>query len=724
MAMSNKITVSLHTFDVHGNCYADIILPLSKKKIADFRVMKQVGGVIVNQPAYMGKEWKIDEISWIDVRNQIAEEYLHNNNSNSSARVSFHRSGEKSDYIANIAFPDYGIIMNDFIVKPGPSGGVLVHMPSWMRGQWDYTEIQWSEVRQIITKEYLSFIASKDEFKNSNNVIDISHICNFHSFAEKTEAFVSVTNAETNEQIQGIKLLHKYENDLLRIFMPKEMNGHWDKDFIEWDRLVELIKQEYRRQVLGTDVDDNSGSEELKIVIYSIQKVIACKADVKLPHNNKIIRGFTIKRKKGDQKITVLTPKWMTRWNDNKLKWNDLRKIITDEYNRYVNKQNKIEEISSVENDQIKVPESEQESIADENKKKQNPKETNKFGRIMNAENSPFVFYPRTVLRAVDFSETKGKNANNRLISLVKALNRGSFGGIGPFEINILEWISKLRFVTSTMLLDLIKAGYVSFGWRSDITQDKLSKITKRMASYDLITLTRFVTLKDDGGLETDTSSIMRVITLGKNGSSLLHELYRKTAKYNPFDIFQDGNTVKRFLISNQWLIYWLKTYKEEIGEDYETSCIIHLKGIEYIGARIYAIVTINDRTLIAEPVRRVEAFEMESCKQLLIDKIKRLAIMFNNLDQLYQEQSEISFPNKPIIILICEDDNHIFEIWKSLKLALPEIYDQEIWFSTDLRLYNYNQSGERFFRISNDDILRPVDLRLALGIDNEGDQV
>ena len=82
-----------------------------------------------------------------------------------------------------------------------------------------------------------------------------------------------------------------------------------------------------------------------------------------------------------------------------------------------------------------------------------------------------------------------GDSRKNNLFTLVSALNKGSLGGIGPFEINILEWIAKLRYVTSTMLIDLIKAGYVSFGWRSEVTQAKLSKIINRMSNYGLITL-------------------------------------------------------------------------------------------------------------------------------------------------------------------------------------------------------------------------------------------
>ena len=167
-------------------------------------------------------------------------------------------------------------------------------------------------------------------------------------------------------------------------------------------------------------------------------------------------------------------------------------------------------------------------------------------------------------------------------------------------------------------------------------------------------------------------------------------------------------------------MVYWLKTYKDEIGEDYETSCVIYLKGIEYIGARIYATVTVNDYPMVAEPIRRVEEFEIDSNKQWLCEKIKRLSLLFDNLDQLYHGKDEISFPQRPTIVLVCEDDEHIFEVLETIKLILPEIHDQKIWFSSDLRIFNYDRRGERFLHFHNGE-LNLVNLEQVIGIDKEG---
>ena len=74
-------------------------------------------------------------------------------------------------------------------------------------------------------------------------------------------------------------------------------------------------------------------------------------------------------------------------------------------------------------------------------------------------------------------------------------------------------------------------------------------------------------------------------------------------------------------------------------------------------------------------------------------------------------------------LVLVCEDDDHMLETWNSVKSMLPEIHNQEIWFSSDLRIFNYNKRGERFLQFVND-TPRPVEIKEVLGIDNETDSI
>ena len=637
--------------------------------------------------------------------------------------VFFHDFDEKNNCLADITLCDTGVVISDFKVKPGLGGGVMVHMPNWMHTRWSYVEIQWSEVCQIVTREYLSAVSAQNRKNGGDTNLNGTQICTFYALVVKTEIDATITIIATKERIEGIHLVCTKDKGIIQVFMPRQMNHCWNIIDITWDQVVEKIKDEYRRTILGESREFDA--DTVKIEFENFQESTTCMLDVKLPHKKNAIKGFRIKKIQENEKVIISMPKWMKYWHDNRVTWRELCDLIIREYNKYIGVKNPSADGQQLSNDTLTLLND------DVTKKEVDPihssmqpiKEKDEFGRIKNAEKSSFIFYPRTVLRAVGFSNSNGSEHSKNLYDLVVALNKGSMGGIGLFEISILEWIAKLRYITSTMLLDLIKAGYVSFGWRSDVTQAKLGKIINRMADYGLVTTTRFVMVNDDGSLDGNldgnSCSGMRIMTLGQNGSIFLHELGKSTTKYNAFDIFQDGNTVKRFLAANQWLIYWLKTYKDEIGEGYEINCVIRLKGADYLAARVYASVTVNDLTMIAEPVRRVEKFEVDSNKQWLCEKIERLSLLFDNLDQLYHDKDEISFSQRPIIVIVCEDDEHIFEVWEFVKMLMTENNNQEIWFSCDLRIFNYNKRGKRFLRFDGE-ALQPVDLKRVLGVDKE----
>lgn len=94
---------------------------------------------------------------------------------------------------------------------------------------------------------------------------------------------------------------------------------------------------------------------------------------------------------------------------------------------------------------------------------------------------------------------------------------------------------------------------------------------------------------------------------------------------------------------------------------------------------------------------------------------------MFNNVDQLYQRKDEINFPQRPIIVFVCEDDDHIAEVLEEIKSVLPSDNAQNVWFTSDLRIFNYDERGKRFFSL-NDGELQIVNMMMFLGKDNELD--
>lgn len=127
---------------------------------------------------------------------------------------------------------------------------------------------------------------------------------------------------------------------------------------------------------------------------------------------------------------------------------------------------------------------------------------------------------------------------------------------------------------------------------------------------------------------------------------------------------------------------------------------------------------------MIAEPVRRAEDFETNSEKKKFCEKIERMLLMFNNMDQLYYDNHKlaINFPSRPVIVIICEDDNHIKEVSETVS-SIIKGSNQEVWFSNDLRIFNYDKRGERLLCVNNNE-LQVVDIKKIFGKDKETDAI
>lgn len=338
------------------------------------------------------------------------------------------------------------------------------------------------------------------------------------------------------------------------------------------------------------------------------------------------------------------------------------------------------------------------------------PKAKNKLGRIMVASGSSFRFVPQTILQL----EPGKKKAS--AYALIDAINKGD---IGSFEIEMLDWISKLKYSTKAMILDLILSGYISLGKREKISADKISTIFERLYRYNLIDLTRLVTVTDDGTLiDENRRSVMRINTLGKTGHTLLREIGRHPQKRDTFTVLADGNTVKKCLSANQWLIYWLTHFAKEEIQDYSIVQMVNMISTEWNAARIYATINMKKKAMIAEPIKRCEEFEIEKEDEMMRGKFLRFALLFDNLDKLYSATREpIVYTSRPVITYLCEDDEHVEEVIRNLNPLFEEHPNQEVWFTTDLRMFNYNMKGQRFKRLEGDQLVN-VDIKTELGVD------
>ncbi len=571
---------------------------------------------------------------------------------------------------ASVKVCELDIFIPDFVVM-NASNTVEVYMPAAYKTTWPFKEITWHEIRHAVLDEFKQKYQSFGSFNVEFEAID-----NNVYLAKVDYDFLDI-------HLDGCKV--KVKNKRPFINMPENFKNIWPYHSIAWldvrNAMVEHFKKQRKTQkdVLNyipmVSVHDvsNDGTALFDIEIPELQYELTDGAIYYISNDN----------------ININLPSDFPVNPENGLTRKGVLKTIREEY---------LKQINGI--DITPYSKSETQCELESNK--------NKFGRIMDADGRPFMFVPNTELRPIGkiFDTNKFQTAKK----LLKAL---SSNDIGIFEIDTLSIIEKFRYVNSNMIIDLFASGYISRGWRN-INKNKLAGIFDRLAKHNLVNICKFVRVDESYRNNVTGEEIYRIFSLAETGNRLLSELGR-VHHYNPFDVYQNGNFVKAILAANQWLVYWLSSYPEEIKDKYDTAKVIHALGAEKSGAKIYSMITCNDITLIGEPLRRTYEFDEPQNAIEIQEKLKRLFYLIDFKGDIYTNSGykpvEYNLGNDSIICYICEDDDHIKEMWHIVKSIIMDNPSKKVWFTTDARLFNYSCENERFFMFDKDDQMNRVDL-------------
>lgn len=747
--------INIYEIQENGRCKVDLDFTDLNLFISGFVVVPgpDGNGVIVHMPKGMGTDWQYKEIEWAYVRDIISDEYLKNsqiceilnllfakkidenttsllstkvqNQTKSQIHVEladlfvnlYNFDAKSGDCMAGIILPKSKIRIEGFKVKNDKTGGISVYMPQFLGTTWKYDEISWKNVRQRITQQYQKereYVDSMQTTLQSKR----EFVTEFRSCSIEYKHEISIHVINSNHDILGFLFII---DEKIRLDIPFSEREILLEMGIEMKELVELGKKAFndpfptcdRRNLISIIVSDCIG------------KTVSAYVDFSLPNSRHFWKNFFIKQAEDGVIIISLPSGLNNKWVNSRYPWNALCDMLKSRFRTFL-EDNFEEKIITVGEKKDFDGKSEQVSLADiENETIRKKEETsekkktffslrNQMQRVRNAENTAFAFVSHSVLKLVDVSiDYKGLTQR-----IVKAINSPN-GGIGPFEIEILEWVSTFKYVQKTMILDLVLSGYISLGERNGITADKMTDIMNRLYRYNLIESSNFVKVDDEGNPLVDgVSSIYRVHTLGATGYNLLKEMGRHPERRNPFGVLTDGNTVKKYLSANQWLVYWLTHYAKEDILDYSVNTHINLIGLKWNGARIYAGINLGTTSIIAEPVRRCEDFEEESDVVAIQEKMLRVIELFDNEDQLYTATREqIVYPVRPIISFVCEDDEHMKKVAECVKSIVEQYKRQEVWFTTDVRMFNYDCKGKRFFELEDGKMVA-INLEEKIGLE------
>lgn len=521
---------------------------------------------------------------------------------------------------------------------------------------------------EVSCKSIIIQISKKYKIQNTlNNSINVD----ISSANLKTGEYIVSISKEGEKRIDNIHITYSFQKPINILFPMRPSLFPW-KSITKKAVNKEIINEFYRM----TNIINDSKENDIKISFYDAHPDNGtCMASISID-NKHFVDGILIQNTINNN-IVVFIENVIDNWECNYLTINDVKKLIAKEFKVFAVKNNF--QIYS---------------------NKKNVNLTNNLGRILIAENTNFAYYPNTTIRK------KLPKKNGKPNQLYIEMSMGKNPIISSFEFDILSWVNKLRYLTKPMILDLYNLGFISKSWRN-INSDKLSKVITNLEKYGLIIRNHFVSLEDN-----DVTKIapFEIYTLGGNGSNLLKELGRPFV-YNRFDSFQDGNIVKRYLAANQWLIFMLKNYSETIKDKYVVNKKIYLLGFDSSGARISAGVDMENKYIIGEAWRRTDPLIKETDENEKLGKLLRFMKIFNEPDNIYtNDWSKIHFCSRPIICLICEDNEHIQEVLPLVNKIKKDYPEQRFLFTTDLKVFNETVDESRFVELISDKL---VDIEL-----------
>lgn len=259
--------------------------------------------------------------------------------------------------------------------------------------------------------------------------------------------------------------------------------------------------------------------------------------------------------------------------------------------------------------------------------------------------------------------EIKTFDGKDGYVSMNQIINKINVGHITDIHFKILELVNKFEFITSRQLFQLLEQQ------GEDIkSQDKLNNKLEQLVKTKI--LTRYFFTAEEG------KGIYRIYCLEKMGKYLLNSRGIE-CKWQPTDNTKPVGMIKKRLAGNQIIIAYLR--KVNAFDSYEVKPIITAKMAGKTFKAQGAIkITKSGKSisLLFEVVRREEDWQKK-----LVERMRLYKDFYENFVQF-----DSGYEIKPQIVIVCEDDRHMVEVFKEIITNGLEIKGIKLCFTTDLR--------------------------------------
>ena len=265
---------------------------------------------------------------------------------------------------------------------------------------------------------------------------------------------------------------------------------------------------------------------------------------------------------------------------------------------------------------------------------------------------------------AIREGEIKTFDGKDGYVSMNQIIHKINIGHINDIHFKILEIVNEFEFITSRQIMQLLEWKGIDVG-----SQDKLNNKLEQLVKSKI--LTRYYFSSEEG------KGIYRIYCLEKMGKYLLNSR-GVDCKWQPTDNTKPVPMIKKRLAGNQTIIAYLRKVKAFDSYVPKPSINAKMAGKIFKATGGSVKLTKNGKAIqfLFEVVRREEDWEKK-----LVDKMKLYQDFYENF-----VQGDSGFSSMPQLIIICVDEKHMAETFKTIVVNKVEIPQLKLYFSTDLR--------------------------------------
>lgn len=265
---------------------------------------------------------------------------------------------------------------------------------------------------------------------------------------------------------------------------------------------------------------------------------------------------------------------------------------------------------------------------------------------------------------AIREGEIKVFDGKDGYVSMNQIIHKINIGQINEVHFAIMELVNEFEFITSRQLLQMLEIKNIEVK-----SQEKLNNKLEQLVKSKI--LTRYYFNSDEG------KGVYRIYCLDKMGKYLLMSK-EVECKWQPSDNIKPVAMIKKRLAGNQVLIAYLRKVKAFDSYVVKPSLTAKMAGKIFKATGGSVKLTKNSKSIqfIFEVIRREEEW-----KKKLTDKMRLYKDFYDNY-----VTGDSGFSGIPQLIIVCEDEKHMAEVFKEIVTNQLEISKIKLYFTTDLR--------------------------------------